>query len=72
MQRIVYGGLGVVRQTGKKRMTLSEHLALRARVAEEAKAQEVRMQSIRALRELNAQVVCNCPACVRRRQIHAK
>lgn len=63
----------MVRQNGKKRMTLSQHLALRAQAAEEAKAQEeTRMQSIRTLRELDAQVVCNCPACVRRRQVHAK
>ena len=58
----------MARQTGKKRMTLSEHLALRAQAAEEEKARdEARMQRIRALRELDAQVVCNCPACVRLR-----
>lgn len=63
----------MARQTGKKRMTLSEHLALRAQAAEESRAQhEVRAQSMQALRELDAQVICTCPACVRRRQIQLR
>ncbi len=61
----------MARQTHKKRMTLSEHLALRARAAEESRAaEEVRQQSIRALKELDARVVCTCPACVRLRSIN--
>lgn len=60
----------MARQAGKRRMTLSEHLALRAQEAEESRArEEARMQSVRALRELDARVMCNCPACVRRRQM---
>ena len=55
---------------GKKRMTLSEHLALRAQAAEEERAQEeTRRQTIRHFRELDAQALCNCPACVRLRQM---
>lgn len=63
----------MARQTGKKRMTLSEHLALRAQAAQESRArEEARVQSIRALRELDAQVMCNCPDCVRLRQMNGK
>lgn len=63
----------MARPTGKKRMTLSEHLAQRARAAEESEAREqARMHSIQNLRELDAQVLCTCPACVRLRQIQAK
>ena len=57
------------RQNSKKRMTLSEHLALRAQTAEKAKAQEeARLHTIQALKELDAQVTCTCPACVRARR----
>lgn len=57
-------------KAGKKRMTLSEHLALRAQAAEEAKArEEARAHTIQRLRELDAQVQCMCPACVRLRQM---
>lgn len=60
-------------RTGKKRMTLSEHLALRAQAAEEAEAREqARLHSIQNLRELDARVLCTCPACVRMRQMRAK
>ena len=60
----------MARKDGKKRMTLSEHLALRAQAAEEAKAQEeARLHSIQNLKKLDAQVVCTCPACVRLRQM---
>jgi hypothetical protein len=60
----------MAKRDGKKRMTLSEHLALRAQQAEEAKAQEeARLHSIKRLRELDAQVTCNCPACVKLRQM---
>ena len=56
-------------KAGKKRMTLSEHLALRAQAAEEAKArEEARAHTIQRLKELDAQVQCMCPACVRMRQ----
>ena len=51
-------------------MTLSEHLAARARAAEDSKAhEEARAQSIAALRKLDAEVLCDCPACRRRRGI---
>ena len=57
----------------KKRMTLSERLALRARAAEEAQAhEEERLRTVRALRELDAQVLCTCPACVRLREKRAR
>ena len=60
-------------QAGKKRMTLSEHLALRAQAAKESQArEEARAQSIRALRELDSQVMCNCPDCVRLRQMNGR
>lgn len=63
----------MARKDGKRRMTLSEHLALRAQAAEEAKAQEeARLHSIQNLRKLDAQVVCTCPACVRLRQMSRK
>ena len=51
-------------------MTLSEHLALRAKAAEESKAkEEARQRTIQHFRELDSQALCNCPACVRRRQL---
>lgn len=51
-------------------MTLSEHLALRALAAKDAqRQQEVRMHTMQRLRELDAQVTCNCPACVKARQM---
>lgn len=63
----------MARKTGRKRMTLSEHLALRAQEAEESRArEESRLNTIRNLRELDAQAVCTCPACVRRRQLNAR
>lgn len=61
----------MARKADKKRVTLSEHLALRARAAEQAQAQqEARLHSIQALRELDARVTCTCPACVKLRQAH--
>ena len=63
----------MVRQTGKKRMTLSEHLALRAQAAEESRAQEeARLHTIKNLRELDARVMCTCPACVKLRQMRER
>lgn len=60
----------MARTTGKKRMTLSEHLALRAQEAEEAREREqARVHSIQNLKELDARVLCTCPACVRMRQM---
>lgn len=60
----------MARQTHKKRMTLSEHLALRAQAAEESKAQEEsRLQRVQFLKELDARVVCTCPACMRLRRL---
>ena len=60
----------MARKTDKKRMTLSEHLAQRAQAAEDAKRQEeVRLHTLQRLKELDAQVTCNCPACVRLRQM---
>ena len=57
----------------KKRMTLSEHLALRAQAAEESRAkEEARAHTIQRLKELDAQVQCTCPACVRLRQMQGK
>lgn len=59
----------MARGTGKKRMTLSEHLALRAQAAEEAKArEEERFRHIQSLKELDKQAMCTCPACVKLRQ----
>lgn len=63
----------MARRTGKKHMTLSEHLALRAQAAEESKArEEARVQSVRTLRELDAKVLCTCPACTRLRQMRVE
>ncbi len=59
------------RTTRKKRLTLSDHLALRAQEAEKKQAQEqARIHSIQALKELDAQALCNCPACVKLRQMN--
>ena len=53
----------MARQANKKRMTLSEHLALRKQAAEEAQAaEEVRQHTIQNLKRLDAQVQCTCPA----------
>ena len=67
----------MARRSDRKRMTLSEHLALRAqaaeRAAEEEQAQEeARLHTMRNLRELDAQVMCTCPACVRLRQMNGR
>lgn len=63
----------MARRTTKKRMTLSEHLALRAQAAEESQArEEARLHTIQSLKELDAQVVCTCPACVKLRQMKAR
>lgn len=60
----------MARKTDKKRMTLSEHLAQRAQAVEDAKRQEeARLHTLQRLKELDAQVTCNCPACVRLRQM---
>ena len=54
-------------------MTLSEHLALRAKEAEEAKARDEEHQRyIQNIRKLDALGVCNCPACVRLRQLNKR
>lgn len=59
----------MARKAGKKRMTLSEHLALHAQAAEEAAAkEEARARTIQRLRELDAMATCTCPACVAMRQ----
>lgn len=56
-------------RNGKKKMTLSEHLALRERATKESQArEEARLRSIQSLKELDARVICTCPACVKRRQ----
>lgn len=60
----------MARKTGKRKMTLSEHLALRAQAAEESRArEEERLHTIQNLKELDAQVLCTCPACVKLRQM---
>lgn len=60
----------MVQKGKRKHMTLSEHLALRAQAAEQERARaEARAGTIRALRELDAQALCTCPACVRLRQM---
>lgn len=60
----------MARKGSGRKMTLSEHLALRARAAEEEAARaETRMHSIEALRKLDSQVLCDCPACRSRRGI---
>lgn len=54
---------------GKKRMTLSDHLALRAKAAEESRArEEERSRTVQNLKALDAVTMCTCPACVRLRQ----
>ena len=59
----------MARRTDKRRMTLSEHLALRAQAAEEAKArEEERIRHIQSLKELDKQAMCTCPACMRLRK----
>ena len=59
----------MTRRTGKRRMTLSEHLALRAQAAEEARArEEERTAHIQSLKELDKQAMCTCPACMRLRK----
>ena len=58
----------MARRTGKRRMTLSEHLAQRAQVAEEKKARdEERIRHIQSLKQLDKQAMCTCPACMRLR-----
>ena len=61
----------MVRRTDKKKkMTLSEHLAMRARVAQESEArEEARRSSIRNLMMLDKAVMCDCPACRKRRSM---
>ena len=57
----------------KKRMTLAEQRALRAQAAEESKAkEEARLHTMRRLKELDAQVQCMCPACVKLRQMQRR
>ena len=57
----------MARRTDRKKMTLSEHLALRARAAEEAKAhEEARIRTLDAFKRLDAEVMCTCPACMER------
>lgn len=64
------GGRRMARKADKKHLTLSEHLALRAQAAQDAQhREEARMHTAQRLRELDAQVTCNCPACVRLRQM---
>jgi hypothetical protein len=61
----------MAQRAGKKRMTLSEHLALRAKAVEDSKAQEeARQHRIQNLKALDAMAMCTCPACVRRRQLN--
>lgn len=63
----------MTRKGTKKHMTLSEHLALRAQATEEAQAaEEARLHTMRRLKELDAQVQCTCPACVRLRQLRER
>lgn len=59
----------MAQRTGKKRMTLSQHLALRAKAAEEQHArEEARMNRMQNLKALDSMAQCTCPACVRLRQ----
>ena len=63
----------MARKNTGKRMTLSEHLALRAQAAEESRAkEETRAHTIQRLKELDAQVQCTCPACMRLRAKQGK
>lgn len=61
----------MVRRTNKrKKMTLSEHLAMRERAAKESEArEEARRSSIRNLRMLDKAIMCDCPACRKRRSM---
>lgn len=63
----------MARDGNKKRMTLSEHLALRAQAAEESRVkEEARLHTMQRLKELDAQVQCTCPACMRLRAKQGK
>ena len=56
----------MTRREGKRRLTLSEHLALRKAAAEESKArEEARLHSMKAIKTLDAEPLCTCPACTR-------
>lgn len=57
----------------KKRLTLSEHLAIRANANKEAKPQQdVPRYSLEDLKRLDALAVCNCPTCVERRRANTQ
>lgn len=59
----------MTRRTDKRRMTLSEHLAMRAQADEEKRArEEERTRHIQSLKELSKQAMCTCPACMRLRE----
>lgn len=60
----------MARRADGKKMTLSEHLAMRERAAKESRAREEAQQhSIKTLRMLDKEVMCNCPACRKRRSL---
>ena len=60
-------------RNGKKKMTLSEHLALRAKAAEESHArEEARIRTLQSLKELDAQAICTCPACIKLRNVQSE
>jgi len=66
---VYHKGLAMSKANSKKRMTLSDHLALRAKAAEESQVRkEAHSRTIQNLKALDAITMCTCPACVRLRQ----
>ncbi|MBQ9057916.1 MAG: hypothetical protein IJ125_01900 [Atopobiaceae bacterium] len=61
------GGAFMARRSDKKRMTLSEHRALRAQAAEETKqCEDEHTRHNQSLKELRL-VTCTCPTCMKLR-----
>ena len=73
------GGSKIVRRPEKRHLTLSEYLARHGQAADEGQSvgegqmrQEARRYSGAEISALNALAACNCPACVRRRELHQR
>lgn len=59
----------MARQAPRKKMTLSEALALRKQAAAEAQAREdERERRLQTIESLKAMEGCTCPACMRLRE----
>ena len=60
----------MARQAARKKMTLSEALALRKQAAEEEQArEEERAHRLQTIESLKAMDGCTCPACMRLREM---